>query len=132
MAEQNEQELMMKFQMYEQQIRQLQQQLEAVENAIVDISSLKLGLDEIKGSEGKEILASIGKGIYAKAKLVSEELIVDVGGKNFVKKDIDSTKDLIQGQIVKLEDIKKELEGSLDGISKELTEEFMKSQASQE
>lgn len=132
MAEQNEQELMMKFQMYEQQIRQLQQQLEAVENAIVDISSLKLGLDEIKGSEGKEILASIGKGIYAKAKLVSEELIVDVGGKNFVKKDINSTKDLIQGQIVKLEDIKKELEGSLDGISKELTEEFMKSQPSQE
>lgn len=126
--EKAQQELMAKLQMYEQQIRQLQQQMEAVEKAIVDINSLNLDLDDLKGSSGKEILASIGKGIYVKAKVDSEKLFVDIGGKNFVRKDIDSTKELIQGQSKKLEDVKLELEGAMENINKELTEEFMKSQ----
>lgn len=40
MAEENEQEIMYKFGMFEQQIRELQQQIEAVERGIVELNSL--------------------------------------------------------------------------------------------
>jgi len=124
----NQEELMQKFGMYEQQIQQLQQQLESVEQAIIEMNSLVLGLDELVGSKDKEILAPIGRGIFTKTKLISEDLTVDVGGKNFVKKSIPETKKLIQTQVEKLEEVKKELEGNLEEINNELTMTFMESQ----
>ena len=129
--EKNQEELMQKLGMYEQQIMQLQQQLEAVEQAIIEMGSLVLGLDELIGSKDKEILAPIGRGIFAKTKLISEELTVDVGGKTFVKKTIPETKKLIKDQVTKLEDVKKELENNLEKINEELTTTFMNAQKEQ-
>lgn len=120
--EQNQQELMFKLSMFEQQIGQLQQQLQAVEQGIVEMNTLNLGLDELVGSKDKEIFAPIGRGIFAKAKLLSEELTVDVGGKNFVKKSIPETKKTIEEQIKKLEDVKTDLEKSMN----EMNQQFMK------
>jgi len=124
----NQEELMYKLSMYEQQINQLQQQLEAVEQAIIEMNSLVLGLNELTGSKEKEILAPIGRGIFVKTKLISEDLTVDVGGKNFVKKSIPETKELIKSQIKKLEEIKEELNKNLEEINNELTATFMNAQ----
>jgi len=118
--QQAQQELMFKLQMFEQQAQQIQQQLQAVERAIVELSSLSFGLDELKGSEGKEIMSPVGRGIFARTKLLSEDLVVDVGGKNFVKKSIPETKELISGQVEKLEDVKKDLEKNMDMLRDEL------------
>ena len=123
MAEENieEQELLYKFGMFEQQIRELQQQIEAIEKGILDLNSLNFGLDELVNGTGKEIFASVGKGIFVKGKLISEELNVDVGNGNFVKKSIPKTKQLIEEQIKKLERIRKELEHNLEDLGEELT-----------
>lgn len=123
--EQKQQELIYKLSIFEQQIRQIQEQIQAVEKAIVEISSLSIELDEINGKEGKEILASIGKGIFAKAKLVSDELIVGIGAGNFIKKSIPETKKIIERQIEKLEEAKKELNSNLEMMGREI-EEMMK------
>ena len=72
MEDKNQQELMFQLSMFEQQIQSIQQQLQAVEKAIQELSSLVLGLEDLKGSEGKEILAPIGKGIFVKTKLSDE------------------------------------------------------------
>lgn len=117
----NQQELIFKLSMYEQQIRQLQQQLQAVEQGIIEMANLNLGLDELVDSKNKEILAPIGRGIFVKTKLLSEELTVDIGEKNFVKKSIPDTKKIIQEQLQKLEEVKKELNKNLDMISEEMT-----------
>ena len=117
----NEQELNQKFQMFEAQIMQVQQQLQAIEQAIVDMQQIDIGLEDLIGKKEEEIMAPIGRGIYVKAKLLSEELVVDVGGKNFVNKDIPETKEMIQGQVKNLEGLKKELESELDKINEELT-----------
>ena len=114
-----EQELNFKFQMLEQQIVAIQQQLQAVEQTLLDMASLNLGLDEIK--KDKEILSPIGAGIFAKAKLISEELIVAIGEKNYIKKSIPETKNLIQEQIIKLEKVKESLEGEFEKINEEIT-----------
>ncbi len=126
--EKNQQELIFKLSMYEQQIQQLQQQLQAVENAIVEAESLNLELDDLKGAKDKEIFASIGKGIFIKSKIASEDLIVDVGGKNFVQKSIPQTQELIKEQVEKLRSIKIELEEQLEGFSEELTKIYMEAQ----
>jgi len=126
--EENQQELIFKLSMFEQQIRQLQQQLQAVEQGITEITSLSMELDNLIGSEGKETLSMIGRGIFAKTKLISEELIVDVGGKNFVKKNIPKTKALIAEQVKKLEIIRVDLNKSLEEVGEEFTKTINEAQ----
>jgi len=128
MENKSDQEIMVKLGMFEQQIKQTHQQLQAVEQAIVEINSLNIGLDELKGSKDQEILAPIGKGIFVKTKLVSEDLIVDVGNKNFVTKNIEATKKTIQEQIKKLEKARTQLEKMLEEINEELTKVYMEHQ----
>lgn len=124
----NNQELMFKFQMFEQQIKQLQQQLEAVEQGIMEMTSLHLGLNDIVGAIGNEIMAPIGRGIFAKAKLISEELIVDVGGRNFVSKSVSETQEIIKEQLDKLDEIKNELNGNLEQINQDVTKTMIEAQ----
>ena len=83
------------------------------------MTSLDFGLDEIK--TGKEILTPVGAGIFAKAKLLSEELVVAIGEKNYIKKSIPETKRLIQEQILKLEKAKESLEEEFEKINEEVT-----------
>lgn len=125
--EQN-QELLFKFSMFEQQIKQLQQQLQAIEDGIMEMNGIDFGLDDIVGSINKEILSPIGRGIFLKTKLISEELIVDIGGKTFVKKTIPETKKIIKKQIEKLDKMKTDLDIQLDNINKELTKTMMEAQ----
>jgi prefoldin alpha subunit len=115
----------MKFQMFEQQIRMIQEQMQAVEQAILELGSLNLGLDELIGKKDNEILAPVGRGIYASAQLLSEELLVDIGDKNFVKKSIPETKKILQEQIKKLEKVREELNTEMEKINVELTNTFM-------
>ena len=117
--QQEQQELLFKLSMFEQHIQQLQQQLEAINQGIIELDSLKNGLDNLIDSEGKEIFAQIGKGIFTKAKLISEDLIMDVGGKNFVKKSVSQTQNVIKEQIKKLEEVKIELNKNMDDTNEE-------------
>jgi prefoldin alpha subunit len=73
-------------------------------------------------------LAPIGRGIFVNAKTLSEELIVDIGGKNFVKKSIPDTKKLIKEQLEKLEKAREELNGELDKINQDLTKTMVEAQ----
>ena len=117
---QKEQENLFKLSLFEQQLRQMHEQIEAVESGIKELNLLSECLKELVKSGGKEIYAPIGRGIFIKSKILSEELLVDVGNKNLVKKDIPKTQELIKIQIEKLEEIKKEIDANLDSVSKEV------------
>lgn len=127
----NQQEIMVKLGMFEQQIRQLQQQLQIVEESLTELNSLNSGLDEIKISQNKDMLAPLGRGVFVKTKLISDELTVDVGGKTFVKKSIPETKKIIQEQLKKLEDIKNDLIKNLGKLDTEFTMAIRKAQNQQ-
>ena len=126
--EEPNQELMMKMQMFEQQMRQMQEQMQAIEQGMNDLMTLDLGLEELKGKTGKEIMAPIGRGIFAKAKLISEELIVDVGGQNLVKKSIDGTKEIINDQLKKLEQVREDVRGNMEQAGQEMQGMIMEAQ----
>ena len=117
--DEKQQELIFKLSMFEQQIGQMQQQMQAIEHGIIDLSIIRSGLDELIEPEGKEIVAPIGKGIFVNAKITSEDLMVDIGGKNLVKKNVPETKKMISEQIKKLEEIKKELVKNIEKMGKE-------------
>ena len=117
---QKQQEIIYKFSIFEQQMRQIQEQLQAVEQGIIELNELNKGLEELKGKKGDEILAPVGRGIFAKAKLLSEDLIVDIGGKKFVKKTIPKTKEMVDNQIKRLEDVYEQLTKSLDDLNAEV------------
>lgn len=106
-------------------MQQIQQQLQLIKQAIVDLTSLDKDIDNLKGKKDQEILAPISNGIFVKAKLISEELIVDIGKQNFIKKSIPETKITIQEQIKKLEEVQKQLTNSLEEINKEANEILM-------
>jgi prefoldin alpha subunit len=127
----NQQELMYKLQMFEQQMQQIQQQLQAVEQGVIDLGSLNLGLDELEGKKDQEVMTLIGKGIFAKTKLLSEELVVDVGGKNFVTKSIPDTKEMITDQIGKLNEAKEILTENMEKASAEFQQMIMEAQQGQ-
>ena len=117
----DEKELQMRFQIFEQQIMQIQQQIQAIDQATVEIDLLEKGLNDLSGKKDSEILAPLGKGIFAKAKLISEDLMVDVGGKNLIIKSIPETQELIKVQLTKLQEVKVQLEEELEKINMELT-----------
>lgn len=118
----NEKELERKFRIFENQIMQLQEQLGAIERGINDLSSINSGLDELKGKIGEEVYAPIGRGIFMKSTLASENLKVDIGDGTFVEKNIPETKKMITEQIEKLKDIQGKIELELDRVNGELTE----------
>lgn len=124
----NDKELQIKFQIFEQQIMQIQQQLQRVDEAIFQLTNLKQGIEELKGKKDSEILAQIGQGVFVRAKLLDEKLIVDVGNKNFVKKSIQDTKEVTFNQIKKLGDMKEILEKELEKINQELTHTMIEGQ----
>ncbi|MGA2130342.1 MAG: prefoldin subunit alpha [Candidatus Pacearchaeota archaeon] len=129
MEKEKQQEFVFKLSMFEQQMNQLQEQMEAVEKGINDLSSLNFSLDDIKNGVGKEVLSPLGKGIFVKANLVSDDLTVDIGQGNFVKKTIPEIKEIIKEQTKKLISVKKELDENLERINREMTktlEEFRK------
>ena len=120
MEQEKQQEIFFRLSMFEQQIHQIQEQIGAVEKGINDLGSLNFGLDELREGTGKEILAPLGRGVFVNATMASESLTVDIGGKNFVKKSIPETKEIIEEQIKKLITVKKDLGGTMEKMSLEM------------
>ena len=114
--EKKAQEIYMEFQMLEQHIRQLQSQLEMVTHQLMELAATSSSLDEFKKiSSGKDIFVPLSAGIFAKASIKdTSDLLVNVGANVAVKKDIDSTKKLIQGQMDEIRKIQKQMADELD------------------
>lgn len=112
-------ELFFKINMLDKYMQNMQQQIEAVENEINELYLLKKGIEDLENSSGKEAFSSIGKNIFIKTKIISEELLVGIGEKNFVNKSIPETAKIIKNQIEKLKIIKEEILKEINVLNKE-------------
>ncbi len=113
------QELYMEFQVLDKHIKQLQTQLEAVTHQLIELHSTSNSLEELKKIyDGKEIFVPLSSGIFAKANIKdTSELLVNVGANIVVKKDIASTKKLIQNQIEEIKKIQKQMINELEKMT---------------
>ena len=117
--EKNVQELYMEFQMLEQQIKQLQKQLEALTGQLIELSVTSNSLDDFnKIKSEKEVFVPLSSGIFAKASIKDTSgLLVNVGANVVVRKDVSSTKKLIQTQIDELKKIQNQMLNDLEKMT---------------
>jgi prefoldin alpha subunit len=131
-----DQEQIMRLQMIEQEANQINQQLEIIDSNLTEMQDLKASLDEIEKTETKEFLANLGKKIFIPVEIKDKKLIVEVGNKNFVKKTIPETKDIIESQLDKLGQLRtqmaeriQEIEGEMNGLIREINSKIEKTKA---
>lgn len=117
--EKKAQEMYMQFQALDQHIKQLQKQLEMVTSQLIELNATGNSLDEFrKIAQGKEIFVPLSSGIFAKASIKdNSELLVNVGANVAVKKDIASTKKLIQNQVEEIRKIQKQMIDELEKMT---------------
>jgi prefoldin alpha subunit len=105
------------------QLRQLEQQSIMAEQQIVEQQSLLFSLDEFKSAKkGQEMLFPFSREIFVRGKLESPELIVNVGSKHLVKKNIDEAKKLVDSQMKKLLEVNEEIRSQMEKVMRRINE----------
>ena len=119
--EENIQKLYMEFQMLNNAIKQMEKQSQVLENQLMELVSTNQSLEEMKKIKtGTEILVPLSSGIYAKAELKeNSNFIVNVGSSIALGKDLNSTKKIIEEQILEIRNMQKNLSVELqENVSK--------------
>jgi prefoldin alpha subunit len=99
------------YQVEEQQIRQLQQQLEKLEAQTAEIAAVEQSIDDMaKAKEGDEVLVPVSGGIFFRAGMTdNSSFLVNVGSGVVVKKDVEGTKQLIREQAREIDKFKEQV-----------------------
>lgn len=124
-------EIYAEYQAIDQNIKQLQKQLEALTSQLMEMNSTRLSLEDLdKVKQGREIFVPINSGIFAKAIIRdTSELLVNVGAGVVVKKDITSTKKLIQNQIDEMKKVHQKMIAELEKMAANAAELEMQLQS---
>lgn len=107
------QEILMKASMLQQQSQELEQQLEFVNKQILELDDFSLSLKHLIGTDEKEMLSSIGKGVYLKTNLADKQLFVEVGAGIVLRKTPQETRKIIDDQIRRFIEMRTQLEAQL-------------------
>jgi len=121
--------------MCQQESEEAEKKLGVIEEQIHELEHFAKGLDEIKKIGGKEVLASVGKGVFVKAEAKDDGLFVNVGAGVFVKKSAVETKGVIEDQVRKFKHVRIQLMQEIENYACELRlmlEELEKEKAGQE
>jgi prefoldin alpha subunit len=131
-----QQEYMMRINMLGQEAENLEKQMQIIDQQVNEFNSIKQSLEALKvkdkdnNSNGKEILANLGKGIFIKAKIESsngedKKLYVNVGKDVIVCKSIGETLNIIDDQLSKLIRHREELIEHISQLQEDMREILM-------
>ena len=117
--EKKAQELYMQLQMIQENAKQIYKQLQMAESQLMELVMTIQSLDEFRQIKEKtEIFVPLNSGIFARAELKkADELLVNVGANVAVKKDISSTKKLVERQLEQLRDIRERMASDLKKLT---------------
>lgn len=115
----NMQQKYMELQVIDQQIKSMQQQLQAIENQMLDLMVTKQSIEELKDVKiDSETLSPIAGGIFVQSVIKdNKELIVNVGSNVAVKKTTEEVKKLIEKQIEEIQKVQTELLANIQKLS---------------
>jgi prefoldin alpha subunit len=117
-------EKQMELQMLDMQARQISEQLEKIDSSIMEIEYLKNSLGELKTfKEGVDVLAPVGNGIFAKAKLQeNDRLLLNVGNNIVVEKSVSETQKLLSDRVAEIAEVREKMVLQLQKIEERLIE----------
>lgn len=116
------QETLMKASFLEKESNKLGEQLEMIENQIQELEQFSINLASFSKNQGKDILATLGKGVHTKAQIQNKDLYVEVGSGIVVKKTPEQIKKVIEGQVKRLKEAKLQIQTRMDIYSTALQE----------
>ena len=117
-----DQEILYKAQYLEKNSQEAQANLQFVNTQIEELEKFKQNLSDLDNSSEKEMLSSIGKGVYTKTELKDKDLFVDVGSGVIVKKTPEQTKKVLETQIKTLMQAKIQITGQIESYTNSLIE----------
>ena len=118
-----EQELIIQANFLEQQARELEGNLQIIDNQISELGQFLKDLDFLMNIKNEEILASVGKGVYIKAGMKKiERLFVEVGAGVVVQKSPKDTIEVIKNQIPRLKEARFQINAQLEIYREKLGE----------
>lgn len=126
-----DQETIMRAQVIEQKVHEIEQNLEVVNEQINELEIFRKSLDNFDKSESKEMLASLGKGVYAKTEVKEKDLLVNVGRDIYVKKSAKETMAVIAEQSARLIEVRQQLTMRAEAYGNAFQEIIAQLQASQ-
>ena len=99
------------YQMLEQQLKGLQQQMQKVDTQLVELQSIVKGLTDLKlADDNSEILVPMSSGIFVKANVKDKnKFLVNVGSSVIVDKSFEETVVLLNNQVRELEAFRTEV-----------------------
>jgi len=113
-------EIIMKAMQFQKKAEETEKNLEFVEEQINELEEFKKNLENLENSKEKEILASLGKGVFIKSEIKDKELFVNVGAGVVIKKSLNGTKKVIEEQIKKFLNARIQLNSELETYRQEL------------
>lgn len=129
-------ELIFRIQQTQQESKELEEKMEIVDRQISELQGFSVSLNDLdKNKKNKEMLASLGKGVYIKTDIKEDRLFVDVGGGVLVRKSVQEAEKVIEEQMKKLNAIKVEMTFESERINERargLIEEIEKAERRQE
>lgn len=122
MEAKNKYERIAEFNMLENQLRQIEQQIALIDQQITHQNEVSQNIGDLKKiSKGTESFLPLAEDIFVKTKIVdNENLLINVGGKTILKKSNEEVKVIIQKQIGKLNSLRREFGLEIDQILQEL------------
>ena len=75
--------------------KSLEEKSQIIEQQMIELERFKEVLNDLEKTHDEEILAQIGKGVYAKSKLIDDKFFIEVGAGVFVRKDLEETKEVV-------------------------------------
>ena len=124
MDEKELQQKYMEYKVLEQQIKQIQEQIQLVDNQVMEIKVVQKNLKDVSGiKEGTEILVPVANGIFARGTIgKSEKLLVNVGSNIIVNKTVKQTEELLDKQITEISNLREELVGNYTSVDKSISQ----------
>jgi prefoldin alpha subunit len=116
----SEREVFMHANYLQNSIKETEEQLQLVNRQIAELGEFRTGLQSFISSDKKEMLSSLGKGVFVKTDLKEKGLFVDVGAGVLVKKTPEETLRAVEEQILRLSDMRVSLSAQFDSQVREL------------
>jgi len=87
----------MELQMYDQQLRQMEEQARMVEQQVYEHEVMILALENLKGKNGSETMIPLGPGLFVKGKIEdTEKVYIHVGNKIIASKKVEEAIKIIE------------------------------------